>query len=121
MESACMVFAAQVGALTSVVAYPAAAETPTSQLQRTVVQRIQQLQLPQAPASPLEVQHAHTPLSLDPGQENMGHTPAGKHGKPWASANDATRKLHDAWSPVAMELRALSAKKQANSQARKQT
>ncbi len=86
---------------------------------------MQQLQLPQAPAchreGENEVQHAHTPLSLDPGQENTGHTPASKNGKPWSSANDATRKLHDAWSPVAMELRALSAKKQANSQAREQT
>ena len=89
------------------------------------MQQMQQLRLPQAPACPLEgeneVQHAHTPLGLDPGQENMGHTPASKPGKPSSSASDATRKLHDAWSPVAMELRALSAKKQAGSQVRKQT
>ena len=86
---------------------------------------MQQLQLPHAPACLLEeegeVQHASTPLSLDRGQENLNHTPASKHATPWPSANDATRKLHDAWSPVAMELRALSAKKQANNQARKQT
>ena len=104
--------------------HPAAKETPMSQLQQTVMQRMQQLQLPQ-PACPLEgdneVQHAHTPLRLDLGQENVGHTPVSKHGKPSSSGNDATRKLHVAWSPVAMELRALSAKKQANSQARKQT
>ena len=86
---------------------------------------MQQLQLPQAPACPREreneVQHAHAPLGLDPGQENMGHTPANKPGKPSSSANDATMRLHDAWSPVALELRALSAKKQASSQVREQT